>query len=342
VNYVQSRDNYSNEISTVLTTISNVYDTDTFATSIEQMCFNNVISSIVSTKRKDVLDWKLLADVFGCSPEIAKRTIEVTTRRCIRASNGPRLSRRYHTYDGMLRYSRLACDMFTDTLFAKVKSVRGCNMAQMFVSDFNYLYIGLLRTRSEFPQALKHFFKRNGVPHSLIADGAKEQVKGESRRLCNLSSCSLIELEKDTPWANIAELQIGLCKRGRMRELKRTNAPMRFWCYLWDWYSRKNNVMAKDHYQLFGQTLHFKAKGIVPDILDICEFPWYSWVYFRDYAASFPFNKERLGKYLGPAEHAGTMLSKWVLNDKGTKLPFQTLRLLPPSERDSETERDKR
>jgi len=89
---------------------------------------------------------------------------------------------------------------------------------------------------------------------------------------------------------------------------------------------KENYVSARDDYQRFGHTPFFKTKGTVPDISDICEFPWYSWVYYRDHAASFPYYNERLGRYLGPAEYSVTMMSKWVMNNNGTILPFQTLR----------------
>jgi len=65
-------------------------------------------------------------------------------------------------------------------------------------------------------------------------------------------------------------------------------------------------------------------------------------VYFRDHASSFPHTKERLGRYPGPAEHAGTMKSKWIMNDNGTVLPYQTLRPLTPSKMKSPMEKTKR
>jgi len=54
----------------------------------------------------------------------------------------------------------------------------------MFTGDFNYLHIGLMKPQSDLPQMLKYFFKSKGAPQQIIADGAKEQIKGETSRVC--------------------------------------------------------------------------------------------------------------------------------------------------------------
>jgi hypothetical protein len=335
---ISEETNFS-EVSAVLTSISSALDPMHLYISMEE---HHEINAMSSSNRKWSSDVDLLMRVFRCSRDVAKRTLEVTTQRCTRTSAHPSLSRRFNTNDRMLRYSRISCDMFMDTYFSKVTSIRGYKMAQMFSTDFNFIHIENLKKRVDLPQALKHMFKNVGVPNAIVADGAKEQVKGDSLRLCQFSSCTVKELEKGTPWANRAELHIGLSKAGMLRELKRSNCPMKLWCYLGEWFVKVNNCLARETYQLHNQTPHFKATGQITDISAICEFQWYEWVYFRDHASSFPYAKERLGRYLGPADHAGTMMSKWILNDKGTVLPFQTLRPLTPSEMNSPMEKTKR
>ena len=58
---------------------------------------------------------KKLTDLRNISLEMAKRT---TSQLCLRSNDIPSLSRRYITNDRMLRYSRISCNIFTDTLFA--------------------------------------------------------------------------------------------------------------------------------------------------------------------------------------------------------------------------------
>ena len=330
---------HHSEISAVLCSVSSTLDHNELYLSMQEYFGVSAMSSSSRAYHSDVDD---IMRVFRCSRDVAKRTLDVTTQRCARTSLYPTLSRRFNTNDRMLRYNRISCDMFMDTYFSQVTSIRGYKCAQMFTSDFNFIYIANLKKRADLPQALKHMFKSVSVPTAIVADGAKEQVSGDSLRLCQYASCTVKELEKETLWSNRAELHIGLAKAGMLRELKRSNCPMKLWCYLGEWFTKINNCLARDTYQLHNQTPHFIATGKATDISSICEFQWYEWVYFRDHASSFPYAKERLGRYLGPTEHAGTMMSKWIMNDNGTVLPYQTLRPLTPSEMNSPMETTKR
>ena len=71
-----------------------------------------------------------------------------------------------------------------------------------------------------------------------------------------------------------------------------------------------------------------------------CNFGWYEWVYYRDYG-SFPKNKEKLGRVLGPIPNEGNEMSQAVLTSKGTVVPRRTLCKLLPTELQSESERRK-
>ena len=108
----------------------------------------------------------------------------------------------------MLRYPRINVIVFTDTFFAKKKtftSTRGNTCCQVFVTENNYVTVKPMTSRSGFPKALKSFFKDEGVPPAIVADGAKEQVKGESLRLYHQVGCEIRELEQGTPYSNRAE-----------------------------------------------------------------------------------------------------------------------------------------
>jgi hypothetical protein len=83
--------------------------------------------------------------------------------------------------------------------------------------------------------------------------------------------------------------------------------------------------------------------GTDADILNLCQFGWYEWVFFREDSASFPFQKEQLGRCLGPAKNEGNEMAQWVLKDNGKVLPRRTLRQLSTAEllltNESEAER---
>ena len=87
---------------------------------------------------------------------------------------------------------------FTDILLTSKRCVsfRGFACAQVFATEFGFIFASPMKKRAELPKALKLFFKEVGVPPDLVADKAKEQVMGEPRRLCELSECKVVELEK--------------------------------------------------------------------------------------------------------------------------------------------------
>ncbi len=333
------------QVSAVMCEVSDMLDLGSFARAIRREDYN--ICSLRSGKRTGVTAQQL-AEKWNISPDLAKRTLQSTTQLCIRTSSNPSLARRFPTNDRMLRYNRLDTTMFMDTFFTtskggtKIKSSRSNTCAQLFVTDFNYVEIRSMKGRAEVCKAIKSLFKDVGVPNAIVADGAREQIFGESLTLCNSANCELRELEKDTPWANRAELYIGIIKKKVVRALKQSNCPLVLWDYCASDVAQINNATAHDHFQLEGMTPHTKLTGQPKDISELCEFGWYEWVYFRDSASPFPLPKESLGRCLGPAAHAGTAMSQYVMNINGTILPKQTLCRLNPSELASPTEAAKR
>ena len=86
-----------------------------------------------------------------------------------------------------------------------------------------------MKSQKEFPTALHCFCKQVGVPDSLVADGHKSLQSGEVRRFCDKVGTTLKILEAHTPWANRAELYIGILKEATRKDLRSSNAPMVLW-----------------------------------------------------------------------------------------------------------------
>jgi len=76
--------------------------------------------------------------------------------------------------------------------------------------------------------------------------------------------------------------------------------------------------------------------GQPSDISTICEYGWWEWVIYRIEGQKFPFQHQKLGKTLGPAKNAGSMMSQWILTATGEVMPIQILRRLTPAENNSE------
>ena len=289
------------------------------------------------------IDPKELARLWNISHDLAKQTLRNTTQLCPRNVEDITLHRRYHTNDRMLRYRHLQIPLYSDTMFASKrigKSIRNYTCTQVFASDFGWVRIQNLYFERDASKAFKALFKEVGVPNKLIMDGARSQVAGDTKRECDLAGCQIVELEKDTPWANRAERMIGLLKTECRDDMKKSGCPLVLWCYCLE--RRAAIISSKSNHNplLGGMTPQSHLTGEPTDISHLCNFGWYEWIKYRKTGeeTGFPSPNEKLGRCLGPANNQGHVMSQYVLTDSGEVIPIQTLRKLTQSERDSEHE----
>ena len=286
-----------------------------------------------------------LAKVWNIGLETARRTLQVTTRLCPRNVEDITLNRRYSVNDRMLRYKRLDAPIFMDTMYASKragKSFRGFTCVQVFASEFGWVRADPMRLESDLHKSLKSLFKEVGVPSKLIADGARAQVQGRSRQICEEAHCKLIELEKNTPASNRAERYIQLLKNGSKTDMIRANSPMIFWDFCIERRARIENALAKNNHLLKGSVPHSVISGEVTDISNICNFGWNEWIKFRKPGEKYPYPTEWLGRCLGPAHNKGNEMSQSVLTEAGEVLPIQTLRKLTEAEVNNPNEKERR
>ena len=285
-----------------------------------------------------------LSKIWRIDADTAKKTIDITTQKSIRKDN-PKLSRNYGTNDRMLRYKHLKEYFFMDTLFAtskSKKSSRGHTCVQLFVTDKGFVYVVPMTTESEVLQAVKQFAKAIGVPDAIICDASGAQTSKAVRKFCSDIGTTLRVLEENTPWANKAELYIGIIKEATRKDMKESDSPLAFWDYCMERRARINNLTAKDLFSLHGSNPHSSLTGEEGDISALCQYSWYQWCYYREGGAKFPFNREVLGRVLGPATGAGNEMAQWVLKANGNVVPRRTLRPLKVDELHSPTEVKKR
>ena len=242
----------------------------------------------------------------------------------------------------MLRYKRLQSVFYTDTMFAKKhKSKRGNTCCQIFVSDKGYISVYPMKSQEEFPNALHCFCKEVGVPITMVMDGHSAQSNPAIKRFSNQVGMTLRVLERATPWANRAELYIGLLKEAVRKDMRATNSPMTLWDYAIERRALIHNVIPRPLFQSQGKTPTECTLGISSDISNIYHFGWYEFVYYRDHG-SFPENREQLGRVLGPCKNEGSEMSQSILNLKGSIITRRTLRKLRNDEIHSESEKRKR
>ena len=192
---------------------------------------------------------------------------------------------------------------------------------QLFVTDKGFIYVVPMRRKSEVLQVIKQFAKEIGVPTSIIADMASEQMSQEVRKFCNAIGTTLQALEEGTPWSNKAELYIGLLKEAVQKDMLESDLPMCLWDYCVERWAKINNLMAKDNFKLHGMTPHTATLAEEGDISSLCQFGWYEWCYYCEQAAAFAHNREVLGQVLGPARGKGNEMAQWVLKANGQVVP---------------------
>lgn len=305
---------------------------------------NDVMASAAHAIPRKDLDAQHLAKVWRIDVEAAKRTLEITTQTRKHTAN-PTLSRNYSTNDRSLRYNRINEYFFMDTFFATRKagaSSRGHTCCQLFVTDKGFVYVVPMPTKADVLKALKQFVKEIGAPDVIVADPSSEQTSRDLRAFCNEIGTTLRALEAGTQWANKAELYIGLIKEATRKDMKESNCPLRFWDYCVERRARINNLIAKDLFQLHGSNAYTATMHVEADISNVARYDWYEWCYFHEKTERFPFNREQLGRVLGPARGEGNEMCQWVLKSNGNVVPRRSLRPLKPEELRSETENDKR
>ena len=128
------------------------------------------------------------------------------------------------------------------------------------------------------------------------------------------------------------------------QDMQATGSPIVLWDYCMERRALIFQVTAKKLFQLNGTNPHTATFGTGADISHICNFGWYEWVYYRTQSAKYPFQKECLGRCLGPARNEGNVMAQWILKENGKVVPWRTLRRLTSDELapSNEVEIDKR
>ena len=172
-------------------------------------------------------------------------------------------------------------------------------------------------------------------------DAHRAQSKHDVKHFCDQVGFTLRVLEKGTPWANCAELYIGLLKEAVRKDVRVSDAPIVLWDYAMERRALIHNAVPRSLFQCNGLSPREITFGSQGDISNLCVFGWYEWAYNRDHG-SFPVNKERFGRVLGPLQNEGNEMAQAVLTSKGTVIPRHTLRKLTHAEIHSEVEKRKR
>ena len=129
-------------------------------------------------------------------------------------------------------------------------------------------------------------------------------------------------MEESTQHYDRAELYIRLMKKAVGNNIKGAKFPMRLWCYACERRATIMTLTVNNLFQLQGQNPYMVALCEMGNILNVCQFAWYEWVYFLwQNIAVFPKQKLQLGRCLGPTKNEGNEMCQWVLQKNGQVLP---------------------
>jgi hypothetical protein len=230
-----------------------------------------------TSSRTSNITFAELASRWNIGLETAKATLAATTQEGMRFVDGD-LERRLRTSRAHLRFPTLNCTIYTDTMFAKLKSLRGFTCAQLFTDGKGFYRLYPMKKKGDAHHALSQFIHDVGIPKNCLVNGAKEEREGEWGQIVKHYHIKLRVTEPYSPWQNRAEAGVRELKKMAPRVLRRSVAPIEFWCYAIEWAARTMSLTAHNIPDLKSRTPEERILGQTPDISDYAHHSFFEWI----------------------------------------------------------------
>ena len=288
------------------------------------------IASAIATRKKDKLTPEELMRLWGIGLSTAKRTLKATTHQCLRSVETIR--RRFRTDLAHMRYKRLSSSrhgkFYVDTLFSKVKSIRGYTCGNIFTNTLGFKKFFPLVSEAEGKKTMTDFIHMVGIPPSIHSDDAKVFQFGEFHKTCRKYNVLQTFTEPYSPWQNRAESGIRELKSYARKIMQQAQAPIRLWCFAYEYAAEILSLCAPAQYQLMGRTSYEHVMNYTPDISEYVSFRWYQWSYFWN-----EIDKEKvLCRWIGVAHTVGQSMCYYVLKSNGEFVARSTVIPVPNSD----------
>ena len=192
-----------------------------------------------------------------------------------------------------------------------------------------------MEKKSQTPQSLQTFITNVGLPKTIHSDNAKEYKPGDFARKCRKLDIPQTFTEPHSPWQNRAETAIKNIKSYGKRIMRDTNAPIRLWCFAYEYAGQILSLIASGIFDLNGRTPYEHVFGYTPDISEYTTFRWYQWAYYWDELDS----EKKLCKWLGVASGVGQAMCYWILLPNGEYIARSTV--IPVPDEDLKTDVNK-
>lgn len=283
--------------------------------------------SPMSTNRVKATDPERISALFGCGLKTAVRTLEATTQSHIR-EHSQSVTKRWRTRRSQLRYRQLSSpygDFNADVHYAKVKSLRGFTMGNIFCNKLGYIHWTGMNSESQSSLALQLFVQDIGIPSKMHTDNASYYTGGDFQKVIRRENIKFTTIEPYRHNENRAEISIRELKKRVRRIMQRRNIPVRLWCYVTEHVAWIMNLTASDLFRLGGRTPYEWMHGHTPDISEYIEFDMYEPVWFFANEEPFPNDTKQLGRWLGVAHKVGQAMNYYIMKQNGEVIVRSTV-----------------
>ena len=124
----------------------------------------------ITQERHHKLTPRSLAQKWNIGLNTENKTINVTIQLGVISALGP-LTQRYHTDTMQHHLRRLNTKIYTDTLFAKCKSIIGNNVVQVYTDGQGFVRVDPRTSKSLDGLILDNLTKNIGIPNTIICNG---------------------------------------------------------------------------------------------------------------------------------------------------------------------------
>ena len=269
-------------------------------------------------------DYDALRPLFGWLPtDIVKRTFEKTTQYA-RIPMSTILKKHYKSPNPALNVHRRDEPVATDTVYSDTPAVDdGATSAQFFTGTKSLVSdIYGMKTDKQFVNTLEDNIRERGAPNQLISDRAQVEI---SKRVVDILRALIIgswQSEPDQQHQNFAERRFQTVKTMSNTILDRTGSPAYTWllCLMYVCF-----ILNHTFEPSINAVPLQVATGSTPDISPLLRFQWWEPVYYKIDDSDFPSDsREKLGRFVGIAEHVGHAMTYKILTDDTRKVIYRS------------------
>ena len=285
------------------------------------------IFALSSDEKRSIVTKNVLARRWGIGLSAAERTLQRTTQRGVRTFVHP-TDRRVTASHPHLSHRLLKSTWYSDTVFAKVKSIRQNKCAQFYTDGKCYDLFYPLKSKALAPTMIAEaIFDADGIPRAIITDGAKEETGKQWKTELRKFRIKHLQTEPYSPWQNRAEGEYREIKRGIKCTTQRSQSPKRLWDFCGKWVTAIRRKTALDLPGMDGMCAEERVHNRIIDISPYAQFDWYEYVWFVSGRPTSDILQPRrqLGRWIGVAKDVGGRMTYYVLPKSCIPLPLSSV-----------------